>query len=304
MKQTFIEWSPKKIASIKLLQDSIEVVEDYGRQGYALTLRQLYYQLVSRDLLPNQVREYKRLGELISNARLGGHIDWNAIVDRGRAPVMASAWDSPASILDSAAWSYRSHRWEDQEYYVEVWCEKDALSSVIEPVCNEHHVRFMANKGYSSSTAMYDAARRFDGASHDGQKPVVIYLGDHDPSGIDMSRDIRDRLMTMAPRTYIENQRLALNMDQVEEYQPPPNPAKTTDSRFLTYVVEYGDDSWELDALEPQVLNQLVTDAILNFMDEDLYQEKIEQEDKDKAAIRKLAETFRAGQDQEDDEDE
>ena len=142
MKEAFIKWEPKSHTNKVLLVRGIEIIGEYAAQGYRLTLRQLYYQLVVRDIIPNSSAWYKRLGEVVSNGRLAGYIDWDAIVDRGRVPVMPPDWSSPKAILESAARSFRLDRWEGQQNHVEVWCEKDALSSVIEPVCDRYHVRF------------------------------------------------------------------------------------------------------------------------------------------------------------------
>ena len=292
MKEAFTGWEPKSQTNRDLLAASVRIINEYNTLGYRLTLRQLYYQLVARDIIPNQQAWYKRLGEVVSNGRLGGYIDWESIVDRGRTPVMPPDWSSPAAILEAAANQYRIDRWEGQEFHVEVWCEKDALSSVIEPVCRRYHVRFMANRGYSSSTAMYDAAKRFRGVLQGDREPVVIYLGDHDPSGMDMSRDVRDRLELMTLGTGATVERLALNMDQVTQYHPPPNPAKLTDSRASGYVRLYGLESWELDALEPQVLDGLISRAIESFMNQELYDQMIEQEEAGKEAIRQAAQTI------------
>ena len=293
MKEAFTDWTPRTETTRVLLDSAIQVVAEYTAQGYQLTLRQLYYQLVARDIIPNEQRWYNRLGDVVANGRMAGYIDWSAIVDRGRVPVKPPDWSGPDSILRSAEYSYRLDRWEGQMNHVEVWCEKDALSSVLEPICNRYHVRMLANRGYSSATALYDAAQRFRTAMRDGKHVVVIYLGDHDPSGIDMTRDIRDRLDLLSWFQDIEVQRLALNMDQVDQYQPPPNPTKFSDSRAAGYVAEYGFESWELDALEPQVLDELVSDAIEDLLDRDLYDERIEQEREDKAAIRDAAEQMR-----------
>ena len=240
MKEAFTDWSPKSRINVALLAESVAVIEEYEAQGYRLTLRQLYYQLVARDLIHNQQVWYKRLGEVVSNGRLGGYIDWDSIVDHGRTPVKPPDWSSPEAVLHAAASGYRLDRWEGQAYHVEVWCEKDALSTVIQPVCARFHVRFLASRGYNSSTAMYDAALRFEAARSVGREPVVIYLGDHDPSGIDMSRDVDDRLTLLAHRHGVEVVRLALNWGQITDYSPPANPTKLTDSRFPGYVAEYG----------------------------------------------------------------
>ncbi len=256
---------------------------------YCKCTSHLGFGLVSRGMIPNEQRWYKTLGDVVSKGRYGGYIDWDDIVDRGRVPVKPSDWDGPADILLDAASQYRLDRWEGQENYVELWCEKDALSSVLEPICDRFHLHFLANRGYSSSTAIYDAAQRLNAAYSRGRRPVVIYLGDHDPSGIDMSRDIKDRLDTMTGGWWIEVHRLALNFDQVEQYQPPPNPAKLTDSRAQSYIQWYGAESWELDALEPTVLDGMVSGEIADLLDLDLYNQRLDQEETDKEAIRRVA---------------
>ena len=205
------------------------------------------------------------------------------------APMSSAVPAISGSLPSTAAQQFRLNRWDDQENYVEVWCEKDALSSVIEPTCRSYHVRFMANRGYSSATAMYDAAQRCVDALERGQNPVIIYLGDHDPSGMDMSRDVEDRLRLLSYDTPIETVRLALNYNQVEQYSPPPNPAKLTDSRATTYIARYGMQSWELDALDPQTLDQLIAGEIERFMDPELYDQRIADEDAIREQLRGIA---------------
>ncbi len=289
-KELYQEWDPTP-ESWDLIGYIEEILEDYEAQGYKLTLRQLYYQLVSKDLIENTVRSYKRIGNIVNRGRLAGLIDWEMIEDRGRTPVTRNTWDSPAEILgDTAEWYYRD-RWADQKYYVEVWAEKDAVSNILEPVCRNWGVTFMANRGYSSQSAMYEAAQRLDAAWEAGKGIGVIYLGDHDPSGIDMSRDIRDRLglFLMDGDPFKGAIRLALDMDQINQYNPPENPAKVTDSRFKGYVEKYGRSSYELDALEPKVLADLVDGAIGELVDGDKWQEVVELEKEHKQLIKDAA---------------
>ena len=288
--ERFTEWAPRSENNKILLVQSTRIIAEYAQQGYQLTLRQLYYQMVARDIIPNSIKWYNKLGDVVTHGRMAGYIDWGAIVDRGRTPVMPSQWDNPADILSAAASSYRLDRWQGQPHHVEVWCEKDALSGVIEPVCRRYHVRFLANRGYSSSTAMYDAAKRFEDAWDLDRSTVVIYLGDHDPSGLDMTRDVADRLHTMTHGLEIQVQRLALNHDQVLDHQPPPNPTKMSDSRARDYVAHYGTESWELDALEPQILDTLISNSIEDHMDLGLYDSMLEREELDKLAILRAAE--------------
>lgn len=259
-----------KPASLDLIRTAEAICADYARQGFDLTLRQLYYQFVARGHLANKQTEYKRLGSLINDARLAGLIDWNYIVDRTRNLRGLSHWDNPESVIQSAAYGYRTERWADQPHRVEVWIEKDALVGVIAGACERNDVDYFSCRGYTSQSELWGAARRMSRYERDGQKPIIIHLGDHDPSGVDMTRDIADRLEMFGAD--VDVRRIALNMDQVEELNPPPNPAKLTDSRARGYIREYGHSSWELDALEPTLLDRLIEDEIWAWRDASLWE--------------------------------
>jgi hypothetical protein len=271
----------------KTITKANEIIDAYRAQGYRLTLRQLYYQFVSRDLIPNSERSYKNLGVAISEGRLAGLIDWTAIEDRVRVPKLPRQWSSIQSLVDSALYAYRLPRWEGQDNYVELWVEKDALAGVLQPLAEESHVTLMVNRGYSSQSAMYEAAQRFISAGEEHSKLHLLYLGDHDPSGEDMVRDVRDRLQLFGADVNVV--KVALTMAQVEQYDPPPNPAKMTDSRANAYVEEHGNSSWEVDALPPDVLSALIRAGISNLLDQDLMDEVIAKEEKDKAALKRSA---------------
>lgn len=257
--------------SLAIVEKANEIIGEYQAAGYDLTLRQLYYQFVARGLIANKDSEYKRLGGIVSEARLAGLIDWTAITDRTRYLRSNSHWDNPADIIQSAATSYARDKWANQPNRIEVWIEKDALVGVIAQVCERLDVPYFSCRGYTSASEMWVAGQRLVGYVEDSQEPVILHLGDHDPSGKDMSRDIVDRL-ELSTGDDVRFQRLALNMDQVEQYDPPPNPAKITDSRASAYIAEFGSESWELDALVPSVLSSLIEDAILSFRDDDLWE--------------------------------
>jgi len=260
-------------ARLKVIEQANAIIDDYEAQGFDLTLRQLYYQFVSRDLIPNSQKEYKKLADTINDGRLAGLIDWERIIDRTRNLEKRSAWDTPSDIVRSAASSFHIDYWEGQEYRPEVWIEKDALVGVIEGVCKELDVPYFSCRGYTSQSEMWVAAQRLIGYIDDRQTPIIFHLGDHDPSGKDMTRDITDRLELFTNNS-IEINRLALNMDQVNQYRPPPNPAKVTDSRATAYIKQFGRQSWELDALEPRVLAALIRDNVNNLIDQDLWAER------------------------------
>lgn len=266
---TYVERAFKADA-LDLIEKANRIIGEYQAMGFRLTLRQLYYQFVSRDWLPNQQREYKRLGSIVNDGRLAGLIDWEAIEDRGRNLLRLPAWDSPAAIVEACAEQFRLDLWADQPRYVEVWIEKEALIGVVAVPCERLRVPHFACKGYTSQSEMWDAGHnRLRRLRRLGKKITILHLGDHDPSGIDMTRDIRERLSLFVGGS-VEIVRLALNMDQVERYQPPPNPAKTTDSRFDGYRGLYGEDSWELDALGPETINELIEEQIERRIDRDL----------------------------------
>jgi hypothetical protein len=277
------KFDPKTLA---VIEQANAIIDAYAAQGFDLTLRQLYYQFVARGLIPNRDSEYKRLGSIVNDARLAGLIDWERITDRTRNLRALANWESPADRVRAAASTYRLDHWQNQDYRPEVWIEKDALVGVIQGICEELDVPYFSCRGYTSQSEMWAAAQRLEGYEADGQTPLIIHLGDHDPSGIDMSRDILDRLQLFLGGN-VEFKRIALNMDQVQEYNPPPNPAKTTDSRFVGYIAIHGPESWELDALEPQVLADLIRDTIEEIRDEDAYDELMERERDERALLRR-----------------
>lgn len=253
--------------TLEVIDQANSIIEEYAEQGFKLTLRQLYYQFVARDLIPNKVSEYKRLGIIINDARLAGLIDWEMIEDRTRNLKTISSWNSPSEIINIASEQFKMDLWKNQKFRVEVWIEKEALAGVFEPICNELRVPFFSCRGYTSQSEMWGASIRLLNYDRKRQRPIILHFGDHDPSGIDMTRDIFERMEIFGCH-FIEIRRLALNFDQIEQYSPPPNPAKETDSRFKAYLRKYGNESWEIDALEPQVLSRLVSSEISTLIDE------------------------------------
>jgi len=281
--------------SLTIINRANQIIRDYLRQGFKLTLRQLYYQFIARDLLPdswidagynaknglppdtkNTMKNYKRLGDVISDGRLAGKIDWDAIEDRTRNLQSSPHWASPRGIVRACADQYAVNLWDEQAKYVEVWVEKEALIGVLEGICTELDVPYFACKGYTSQSEMWGAAQRLIRQERAGKETIIVHLGDHDPSGIDMTRDVQDRLDMFGSSAVIH--RIALNFDQVENYNPPPNPAKTTDARYESYAALHGDESWELDALEPRVIGDLIREEVESHIDHDLWQEALDRQ--------------------------
>lgn len=253
-----------------LIAHAENIITTYAQQGFNLTLRQLYYQFVARGLIDNTEREYKRIGTIVSNARLAGLLSWEAIVDRTREQKHNSHWKKPQDILTSAAEDYAIDTRIGQPSYVEVWIEKDALIDIVDQVCKQLDVGRFSCRGYVSQSAMWEASQRIiwalDNRLLGHHSAVILHLGDHDPSGIDMTRDIQDRLNVFECPVTVE--RIALTMPQIRALNPPPNPAKLSDSRAKDYVNTYGNESWELDALDPVFLTNLIEEQVARFTDD------------------------------------
>jgi len=276
----------------EVIDQANTIIAEYAAQGYDLTLRQLYYQFVSRDYIPNNQKAYNRLGDIVSKGRRAGMIDWNAIIDRTRNLQRESTWDRPADIVKAVAEQFMYDRWEKQSTYVECWFEKDALMGVFERIATEFRVPYFSCRGYTSDSEVWAAARRLRQQSTlHGKEIVILHFGDHDPSGLDMTRDIGDRLRLFGAKD-IDVRRLALNMDQVEQYEPPPNPAKLTDSRFEQYAAEFGDESWELDALDPTTLHDLVRAELETIIDDDQWQEDTEREETAREELTLISDNY------------
>lgn len=269
-----IAYENKKLiySHLEVIAHANRIISDYKRQGYDLTLRQVYYQFVAHDLFPEDRRyiqvgkrwvkdlddgtinaepNYSWLGDILNKGRMCGLVDWNSIVDRTRKLYAPTHFDSPEHIINTMVDGYGIDLWADQDYRVEVWVEKEALAGVIGRAAGRWDLDYFTCKGYVSQSAQWRAAMRLIDHVENGQRPVIIHLGDHDPSGIDMTRDIYDRLaLFMETHGHAAPiiERVALNMDQIRRYNPPPNPAKESDSRAAGYIEKFGDKagSWTL----------------------------------------------------------
>lgn len=299
--------------SLALLSVVNTIIEDFLAQGYELTLRQLYYQMIAGDHFPdnwidpeynakhglppntkNTEKNYDKFGSLLSDARLAGLVNWDAIVDRGRFLRGLSHWNTPGDVINSAASGYQKDLWKGQTTRVEVWIEKDALSGIVETPCSRWDVPFLACKGYTSQSEMWGAAQRLMGYidRKGAERVVILHLGDHDPSGIDMSRDIQDRLALFCTHHGFEApelRRIALNMDQIRQYNPPPNPAKLTDCRAAGYIERFGRDSWELDALSPKVMDDLISEHLNGLVDIEKFNAIKEEQEAERLELKNVA---------------
>ena len=283
--------------TLSIIDIANNIIDDFLEQGYILTLRQLYYQFVARDLIPNQERWYQKLGNIVSNGRLAGLIDWKAITDRTRVIKSNSHWEDPGELIQTATDVFRMDSRITQDTYLEVWVEKDALIDVVGQVCKELDVPYFSCRGYVSQSAMWEAAQRIDSErcwnseeiwiGKGMRNGIIIHLGDHDPSGINMTDDIQKRFNMFTIGVDVE--RIALTMDQVEEYNPPPQPAKVTDSRYESYTSIHGNESWELDALDPRIITELIRSTINRYTDDEKRQQIIDEQEEYREELQQIA---------------
>lgn len=289
MKEAFIEKRFNR-SSRAIIDHANIIIAEHQAEGYVLTLRQLYYQFVHRKLIENKLSEYKRIGSVINDGRLAGLIDWDAIEDRMRILRVIQNYSGPGDFITQQAEQFAEDLWCDQDNYCEVWIEKDALVGVIERPCVTYRVPFFACRGYASQSGLYEAGRRLTNVLAEGKRVTIFHLGDHDPSGLDMSRDNDDRLNMFARSlSDVHLIRLALNQDQIQQYELPPDPTKITDSRAQEYIRKWGDTSWELDALPSREINRLIVSSIEGVLDMKKFNRAKRHEDASREELRTVA---------------
>jgi len=334
------EWKRFSGASRELIGQANTILSELrDDEVLSVTLRQLFYGFVSRGWISNTQQSYSRLGSIISDARQAGLIDWDSLVDRTRRLHKLASWSSGADILSACADQFRFDMWAYQPKRVLLMVEKEALGAIFEDICDPLRVPVLCCRGYMSQSTMHQTAEKIVQywRSGDGQSTTILHFGDHDPSGIDMTRDIRDRLslycsgngvlmdgldglngreaetidesdpsygdaLQSAAADYgcrvaggsFTIKRVALNMEQVRQYNPPPNPAKITDSRATDYIARFGESSWELDALPPTVLRDLVLQEVRRVQDPDAWAEWVEREKQERVRLRRTAQRWTA----------
>lgn len=287
-------------ATLEMIERANDIITEYADEGYDLTVRQVYYQFVSKDWISNTETSYNKLQSTLSNARLSGLIDWNHIVDRTRKMEQNSHWNSPREILEICAEQFQLDVRLTQDVYIEVWVEKDALLGIVERVSRENDVPYMSCRGYASHSVIWRAAQRCIEEEESGRETVIIQLSDHDPSGVDMSGDLQRRMVLFGSSAEVE--RIALTMDQINKFNPPPNPAKITDSRYEAYQEEYGEESWELDALDPREITHLIQEAIDKHTEPLLIEEEKKLQRQYKRQLRNLANNWTESEEDEEEE--
>jgi hypothetical protein len=250
---------PRHAKTLEMLETSYRVLHEH----HPMTVRQVYYQLVSGQVIKNSRSQYQAVSNLLRDARKDGTIPWEWIEDRLRRPRPVSMWDDLSDFTETARRSYRRDVWATQDNYLEVWLEKDALSGIFEDVLRVYGVTLNVGRGFDGWDSIRNAAERYierGGAT-------VLYFGDFDPSGEDMVRSLRERLAFFGEAPEVI--KCALTMDDIERYNLPPDFAKKTDSRAARFIAKHGDVSVELDALQVSVLRERLISEVESRMDMD-----------------------------------
>ncbi len=274
----------------QLIKQANAIIDEYAAQGYKLTLRQIHYQFVARDLYENTQANYKRLGNVLDAARKAGRVDWAAIEDITRSIRRINVWDNPESAVEGLSKQFKLDPWEQQptKRRIEVWIEKDAATGIVRPTCNALRIPYFSCRGYSSSTAIYDAGKRLAWYQANGYETLVLYLGDHDPSGVQMTESTDEKVSLFAGEE-VPFERIALTMDQIRAYNPPANFAKETDSRTKWYIDKFGtEDAWELDALSPSTVDALIRSHVEPLIDKAVWDKTLAEEADHLATFREI----------------
>ncbi len=226
-----------------------------------MTVRQVFYQLVSRQVIAKAEAEYKTtVVRLLAEMRLNGHIPFHWIADNTRWMRKPRTFDSLKGMLELSTQTYRRALWNDQSTYVEIWLEKDALAGVLYEETESWDVPLMVTRGYPSLSYLHGAAMAI---ANCGKPAYLYYFGDHDPSGVDIPRATEQRIRDFAPEAEIHFESVAVTPEQIRLLNLPTRPTKTSDTRSKNFSGE----SVEVDAMPPATLRALVKNCIEQHID-------------------------------------
>ena len=265
-----------------------EALYEIVRVDHPMTVRQTFYRAVSSGIIPKTESSYKNVVcRLLAEMRLDGTLPWGWIADNTRWQRKPRTFSSLEHALQETARLYRRAVWDSQDVYVECWCEKDALAGVVYQETQLWDVPLMITRGYQSLSYLYEAAEAI-GAR--GQPAFLYYFGDHDPSGVDIERNLGVRLRELAPDVEISLERVAVTPAQIKRLKLPTRPTKKTDSRSHGFEGE----SVEVDAIPPRLLRRLVGSAIERHVDQDALGLLQAAEESERATLEYIAEEYAA----------
>ncbi|RAU92492.1 hypothetical protein [Paenibacillus sp. YN15] len=301
--EAFISFTDKAIeqfASGRNLQEKLRkelfiilIVNQYKEERMQLTLRQLYYQMVSKNHIANSEKEYKGIIELTGNMRSSCVLELDEFADNTRFAVRYRYAEKVTDFLKEKlnAYGYVMDTRSGQPNYLEVWIEKEALRSVFKPITDEQDVPLFICRGYPSTSSLFQQAKAIS-RKMKKEKTIknvtILYYGDHDPSGLQIPEAIERIFHEDYQMHYVHVKRCGLLMKHIRSFHLPPNPAKLTDPRAESYVREHGGESWELDAVEPKELQRLVDRAINDYTDMEVKAEVRSKQSEGRELIQKV----------------
>jgi hypothetical protein len=251
--------------------DLIDAMYDIAENSQPITVRGVGYQLFSQNLIPSMGRnDMQAVYRLMKEAREEGTIPWEWIVDETRELEQVATWDDPEEYVESVARSYRRDFWQQQPIRIEVWSEKGTIRGVLQPVLDEYGIGFRVMHGFGSATVINDVSQ------YDDSRPlIVLYLGDHDPSGLWMSEcDIPERLERYGG-DHVTIKRIALTREDYDLLGRKPAfnvKEKRKDPRAPWFRKNYGQLCWELDAMDPNHLRSRVEEEIQKHIEPEAWE--------------------------------
>jgi hypothetical protein len=278
--------------TLKLLGLVKKIIDEYKGRG-KLTLRQIFYCLVAKKAIQNNLRSYKNLSYLLTKARKCGDLPFDVITDRTRLPIKENSWTDVKQFEEEVEKIYRKSKLVKQKNWIEIWLEKDALRGIFEPIANEFDVYLVVCRGYPSISTLWEVKKRWETIN----KPIfVLYFGDFDPSGEDIFRTIKEKLIKDfgITRRKLHFRKVALTLKDIKKYHLPPAPTKASDSRSRKFIQKYGDFAVELDALPPNVLEEKIRKNIESLVDWRQFQKDLNRERQEAKRLRKLIEKIKA----------
>lgn len=283
-------WTNKQRAKLGKVKAVLENLRNY----WPLTLRQVYYQLVSQGVIENKTSEYNMLSQLLKHARLDGFISWDVIEDRVRNARLNWGWDDKIQFIEAERdyflSTYRRHLQQGQANYIEFWVEKDAVSSIFQRAARPYCVPVCPCRGFSSVTFLHDLQERILSCQKNNQSPIILYFGDFDPSGDEMLPAMKITVEEEMGIKGIAWRRIALNKADIIRYRLPHNPkaVKKTDTRYKKFVERHGEYAVELDALPLNILEERVREAIESYIDMDQFNKQKSVADKEQEVVSAL----------------
>lgn len=288
MKERFID-RRFSIPSTGIIEAANAIINDGLSKGISLSMRQVYYAMVRKGAIENKQSEYKRLASIMSDARLAGLTDWDSIEEQMRGLRTVPSYPNAGEFMRHLASQYAEDLWASQPNYCEVWVEKEGLIGTIERACEQYRVPYVATRGYASQSGLYEAGRRLRDVLEREKQVWIFYLGDHDPHGLEMSRDLAARLKLFARSEKIRVERVALSQAQIAYYDLPADPVPITDVRLKEYAEQFGTKGWELEAFPAAELRALIVSSIANIIEPEAFRSAEASEAKTREFLKQLA---------------